>query len=120
MNRAGNYSNNRTIAYNLKKLRFTYGVTQRELAEHLNTKMLNISRIETLATRKISGKRLDEIEDFFGVPRGSLEAESAMYDDLPYLKSNKQRYTSRFCRICGTHLYEDSKFCHMCGTQVLS
>lgn len=120
-NRTEIWVNNANIAYNIRRLRLKNGVSQRALAAHLNIKSITLSRVETLAVQRISGSMLDAIEQFFNVPQGSLDLPPEVRDVPPsrFVSRKKVISVTKFCRICGASLYDDSQFCHACGTKVL-
>lgn len=113
-----------TMAYNIHRLRFISGMTQKELGDKVGVSLLTISRIETLRIRSIQMTILEKIAYAFDTDINSIILPSKNMDaPSPKFVRNKPSNMSSsiniYCRICGTKLYTDSNFCHKCGTRVL-
>ncbi len=51
-------------------------------------------------------------------PDNSLEKERGVELDLNKAKKLKNKKANKFCRKCGSNLFEDSLFCHCCGEKI--
>lgn len=114
-----------SIAYNIHRLRFISGMTQKELGDKVGVSLLTISRIETLRTKSINTTILEKIAHALDTNINFIILPPKVKDVPPpkfvrnALSDTSSSTINIYCRICGTKLYTDSNFCHKCGTKVL-
>lgn len=113
-----------TIAYNIHRLRFISGMTQKELGDKVGVSLLTISRIETLRIKSINTAILEKIARALDTNINFITLPPKVKDVPPpkFVRNTLSDASSSiniYCRICGTKLYTDSNFCHKCGTKIL-
>lgn len=115
---------NQEMADLLRTNRRALGLSQKQLGEAANTSGLVVSRLETLRVSRVTAAVLHDLEAALGLQSGALTSlagkkrpiqESAPAPEPPTADPAR----SRFCRLCGAPLYEDSRFCSACGERVL-
>lgn len=126
---------NQAMASRLKQARRERGLSQKELAQRVDSSGLIISRLETIRVQRVLRSMLNDIERELGLPKDTIvslqgkmtlpAAADAKTDDmLPVsaLTSSDGNLPQKvgYCRQCGTHLYADGRFCPVCGTKVLA
>lgn len=126
---------NQAMASRLKQARRERGLSQKELAQRVDSSGLIISRLETIRVQRVLRSMLNDIERELGLPKDTIvslqgertppsTAETKTNDvclvpTSSFVEGNLPRKAG-YCRYCGKHLYADSRFCPVCGTKILA
>lgn len=113
----------------LRQKRKESGLSQKELGQRAGSSGLVVSRLETNHVLKASRSLVRNLEKVLCLSENSLIADTAgaivpetpemSLKTIPLEKPPGDSFMKmKYCRRCGTKLYQDSLFCHSCGTEV--